>query len=43
MKQFKEQCEAKGAKLAGTGIINWSNKKREQKIAETVDTLCELF
>lgn len=43
MKQFREQCEAKGAKLAGTGIVNWPNKKREQKIAETVEALSELF
>lgn len=31
--QLKSLCEAKGAKICQTGVINWSSKKREAQIA----------
>lgn len=36
MAKMKRLLRAKGAQVNATGIINWSNKKREQQIAELV-------
>lgn len=40
IKQMTAFCEAKGAKIYGTGIGNWSSKAREEKIIEVVEKLC---
>lgn len=40
--QFKVACEAKGGKVLKTGIINWSNAKREKQIEELVDQMTSL-
>ncbi|MGE5549694.1 MAG: flavodoxin family protein [Bacteroidota bacterium] len=37
--QMKRICEAKGAVFCGSGIVNWTNKRREQKIVEVVEGL----
>ena len=37
IRQFKDRCEANGAKVECTGIIDWTNKKRAQEIAELVE------
>lgn len=36
MSKMKRLLTAKGAKVNATGIINWSNKKREQQIDDLV-------
>ena len=41
--QMKDACNSKGCEVCGTGVINWSNKKRNNMIAETVDKFCCLF
>jgi uncharacterized protein (UPF0261 family) len=41
--QMRRICEAKGATVCGTGVVNWSRKRREQQIAEVVDRLGRLF
>ena len=40
--QMKSACEAKGAVLFSTGVVNWSSKKREEKIANVLKNLSEL-
>jgi len=39
VRQIKEICEAKGANVSQTGIVNWSHKERERKIEEVVKNL----
>jgi len=41
--QMKSICESKGATVIGSGVVNWSNSRREQEIAEVVDRLSKLF
>lgn len=41
--QMKDICSSKGCEVCGTGVINWSNKKRNSMIAETVDRFSCLF
>jgi flavodoxin len=36
-------CESKGASVCGSGIVNWSSKRRNQQITEVVDRLSGLF
>ena len=38
LRQFKAACEAKGATVAKTGIVNWS-RQREKKITEILGLL----
>lgn len=40
---MKKACEKKGAKIAGSAIINWSRKSREMLISESVEELSKLF
>ena len=43
MSQFLKACQGKGARIYGTGIINWSNgTKREKQLASVVETLSAL-
>jgi flavodoxin len=41
--QMKKFCESKGAKVIGTGIVNWSNKQRENKMTDMVESLSRMF
>jgi hypothetical protein len=41
--QMKEICETKGATVYGTGIVNWSSKKREKMITDLVEKFSSLF
>jgi flavodoxin len=43
VRQMKRLCEAKGAAVCGSGIVNWMKKRREQQIVEVVDRLSGLF
>ncbi len=38
IEQMEKACEAKGARLFGTGIVNWSHK-RERKISSVLEKL----
>lgn len=40
--QMKKLCVSKGAEVVATEIINWSSKKREEKIIDTVERLSAL-
>jgi len=39
--QMKRACEAKGAKVCGTGVVGWGRKDREKQIADLVATLAK--
>lgn len=39
IKKMKSLCEQKGTVVCAAGIVNWSNKKREQMIADRVDMI----
>lgn len=39
VRQMKKLCEAKGALVVATGIVNWSSKQRQEKISDTVQKL----
>ena len=41
--RMKKICESKGAVVCGTGIVNWTGGRRDQKIIEVVDRLSVLF
>lgn len=43
VKQLCKFCEASGGMVAGTGIIIWSSKEKEQMIENTVEELSSLF
>lgn len=43
VKQLTKACEAKGAEIAGSSIVIWSSKEKEQMISEAVDKLSALF
>lgn len=39
LKKMKSLCEQKGAVVCAAGIVNWSNKKREQMIIDRVEVI----
>jgi imidazole glycerol phosphate synthase subunit HisF len=39
--QMKALCEAKGAKVVQTGVINRSSIRRDQKIEKLAKTFCD--
>lgn len=41
--QMKKICEAKGASVCAAGIVNWSSRKRENMIKDTVEKLSKVF
>ena len=43
VRQMTGICKSKGASVCGSGIVNWSKKRREQQIVEVVDHLSGLF
>lgn len=42
IKEFRKACELKGADISKTGIVNWSNKKREEIIKELIEKFSRL-
>ncbi|WP_318509017.1 flavodoxin family protein [Bacillus sp. T3] len=43
IKQMKNICEEKDANVIGTGIINWSSKKRKVQIEQMAEKQKQLF
>ena len=43
VRQMKRICESKGGTIRGSGIVNWSNRRREQQIVEVTDRLSRAF
>ncbi len=41
--RMKKACEAKGAHVAGTEIVVWAEKKREETVKKCVDNISKLF
>jgi len=41
--KMKSLCEDKGARVLGSGIVNWLNLQRGQQIADVVEHLSELI
>jgi flavodoxin len=41
--QLKSACESKGGIVAGTGMVFWKNKDRDNHIKEVVDQLSKSF
>lgn len=39
---MKKACESKAAQIYETGIVNWSHKKREERIADVIHKLSTL-
>ena len=37
--QYVHKCEALGAKVCATGIVNWRNKQRDKMIQDVVETI----
>ncbi len=42
VRQMRKACQAKGAEVCGSGVVNWS-RGREHRIAEVVDRLSRCF
>ncbi|MBU0954152.1 MAG: flavodoxin [Spirochaetes bacterium] len=43
LRQFQQGCKENGAIVAGTAVVNWSNKNRQIQISTLVDRFEELF
>jgi flavodoxin len=43
VRQMTKLCEAKGATVRGSGIVNWSRSRRDEQIAQVTDRLSGLF
>jgi menaquinone-dependent protoporphyrinogen IX oxidase len=43
IEQMKSKCQVKGAKVCGTGIVNWSNFRREKMISGIVESMNNMF
>jgi len=43
VRQMSAVCRAKGAEVRGSGIVNWSRRRREQQIVEVVERLGRCF
>jgi len=41
LRQMRKLCEAKGAEVRGTGVVNWSRREREAQISELVEMLSD--
>ncbi len=41
--QMRSICESKDAIVCGTGIVNWSSRRREKMIADLVEKMSSLF
>jgi flavodoxin len=42
LKQMKSACQQKGASLYASGIVNWSNSRREEQIEKLVQSLSQI-
>jgi flavodoxin len=42
LKQMKSACQQKGASLYASGIVNWSNSRREDQIEDLVKSLSQI-
>jgi flavodoxin len=43
VRQMTRLCQATGANVCGSGIVNWMKKEREQQIVEVTDRLSKVF
>ena len=43
IRQMRRLCKARGARVCGTGVVNWSKKTREEQIAQVTDALSRSF
>lgn len=43
IEQMKKICESKGVKVSKTGIVNWSNIRREKMIVDIIEKASGLF
>jgi hypothetical protein len=43
IRQMTQLAEAKGAEVRGSGVVNWSKKRRAAQIVEVTDRLSALF
>ena len=41
--QMRGLCESKGALVGATGVVNWSNKARQQQIEKAIREISEYF
>jgi hypothetical protein len=39
---MKSACQQKGASLYASGIVNWSNSRREEQIEKLVQSLSQI-
>ena len=43
VKTMRELCESKGGEVCGSGIVIWSNARREQMMSDVTERLCGLL
>ena len=43
IRQMRKALESKGARMRGSGIVNWMKSRRDVQIVEVVDRLSGLF
>jgi len=43
IRQMAAICESKGARMCGSGIVNWMRSSRDQEIADVADVLSRAF
>jgi len=43
IRQMRKLCEAKGATVLGSGVVNWAKSRREKTTTEAIDRLSGLF
>ena len=43
IRQMRKLCEAKGATVLGSGVVNWAKSRREKTTTRAIDRLSGLF
>jgi len=43
IRQMRKLCQSKGARVAGTAVVNWAQSRREQTTKQAVETLSAAF
>jgi len=43
IRQMRKLCEAKGATICGSGVVNWAKSRREKTTTEVINRLSKLF
>ncbi len=43
VRQMRKQCEAKGATVAGSAVVNWMGAGLDERIAAAVERLSKVF